>query len=60
MLAFALSGQNERVVAWVQTWWEKLDPWIVRLVTIAVFLVGTLFLLDALWFYATGDLFLPT
>ena len=59
VLAFALSGQNERVVAWVRTWWERLNPWIVRLVTIAVFLVGTLFLLDALWFYATGEFFIP-
>jgi hypothetical protein len=60
VLAFALSGENERVVTWVRAWWATLDPWMVRLATIAAFVVGTFFLLDALWFYATGELLLPT
>jgi hypothetical protein len=60
VLAFALSGENERVVAWVRTWWARINPWIVRLATIAVLVVGAFFLLDALWFYATGELLLPT
>jgi len=60
VLAFALSGENERVVSWVRTWWARISPWTVRLVTIFVFLVGTLLLLDALWFFLTGDLFLPS
>jgi len=37
----------------------KVNPWIVRLVTVVVLLVGMLFLLDALWWYATGDFFVP-
>ncbi len=60
VLVFALSGASERVVIWVQTWWARIDPWMVRVVTGALLLVGTLFLLDALWFYVTGDLFLPS
>ena len=60
VLAFALSGDSERVVAWVRTWWARISPWMVRLVTIFVFLVGTLLLLDALWYFLTGDLFLPS
>ena len=60
MLALALSGENERVVTWVRNLWEGISPLIVRLVTIAVLLMGTLFLLDALWYYSTGELFIPT
>ncbi|CAN5290238.1 hypothetical protein BH24ACT17_BH24ACT17_02380 [soil metagenome] len=59
VLAFALSGQNERVVIWVRTLWARISPWIVRLVTGVVLLVGTFFVLDALWWYATGEFFVP-
>jgi len=31
----------------------------VRLITGLVLLVGILFVLDALWYYATGELFIP-
>lgn len=60
VLAFALSGQNDRVVSWVRTWWTRIGPWMARLVTIFVFLVGTLLLLDAFWYFLTGNLFLPS
>lgn len=60
VLAFALGGENERVVTWVRTWWARISPWMVRLVTIFVFLVATLLLLDAFWYFVTGDLFLPS
>ena len=59
VLAFALSGQNERVSTWVRNLWARISPLVVRLVTIAVFLVATYFLLDALWFYVTGEFFIP-
>ncbi len=59
VLVFALSGESERVVIWVRTLWERINPWTVRLVTGGVFLVGTLFLLDALWWYETGEFFIP-
>jgi hypothetical protein len=60
VLAFALSGASERVATWVRTRWERASPWIARLVTAVVLLVGMLFLLDASWYYLTGDLFLPS
>jgi hypothetical protein len=60
VLAFALSGANERVATWIQTRWERINPWIARLVTTVVLLVGLLLLLDATWFYLTGDLYLPS
>ena len=60
VLAFALSVDNERVVTWVRTRWVRISPWAIRLVTIFVLLVATLLLLDALWYFLTGDLFLPS
>lgn len=60
VLAFVLSGENERVVSWVRTWWTRISLWMARLVTLFVFLVGTLLLLDAFWYFLTGDLFLPS
>jgi len=60
VLAFALGGESERVVTTVRTWWAKIGPWMVRLVTIFVFLVALLLLLDAIWYFISGDLFLPS
>ena len=48
-----------KVVIWVQTLFARISPWKVRLITGEVLLVGFLFLLDALWFYAPGELFIP-
>ena len=59
VLVFALSGESERVVSRVRNLWAKISPWIVRLVTIVVLAVGTLLLLDAVWFYLTGEFFIP-
>ena len=53
------SGLYERVVIWVQTLWARISPWMVRLITGLVLLVASLFQLDALWYYATGELFIP-
>jgi hypothetical protein len=59
VLALALSVNHERVVVWVQSLFASISPWMVRLITGVVLLVGFLFLLDALWYYATGELFIP-
>ena len=59
VLVFALSVDHERIVSWVQTTWARISPWFARLVTGVVLLVGLLFLLDALGWYLTGDLFIP-
>jgi hypothetical protein len=48
-----------KVVIWVQTHFARISPWMVRLITGVVLLVGFVFLLDALLFYATGELFIP-
>ena len=53
------SRPYERVVIWVQTLWARISPWMVRLITGLVLLVASLFQLDALWYYATGELFIP-
>jgi len=59
VLTFALIGQNERVVTWVRTLWERISPLMVRLITIFVLLAGMFLLVDALWWFATGKFFLP-
>jgi len=59
VLVLALSVDHERVVDWVQTLWAKISPWIFHLITGLVLLVGILFLLDALGWYLTGELFIP-
>jgi len=59
VLALALSVNHERIVVWVQTLFARLSPWMVRLITGLVLLVGFLFVLDALWYHATGELFIP-
>lgn len=60
LLVLALSSDHERVVAWFQGWWTKIRPFTVRLVTVTAMFLGAAFLLDAAWFYLTGDLFLPS
>src|SRR5215203_1476015 len=60
LLVLALSTDHDLVASRFQTWWRRIRPIIVRLVTAAVLLTGALLLLDAAWFFVTGDLFLPT
>ena len=59
VLAFALIGENERLVTWVRTLWARVSPLMLRLVTGIILLVGTFLLLDALWWFATGEFFIP-
>jgi hypothetical protein len=59
VLALALSVDHQRVVLRVQALFARISPWMVRLITGAVLLVGSLLLLDAFWFYVTGELFIP-
>ena len=59
VLAFVLSVDHEQVVVRVQTLFARISPWMVRLITGVVLLVGFLLLLDAFWFYVTGDVFIP-
>jgi hypothetical protein len=59
VLVLALSVDHERVGGRVQALWARISPWMLRLITGAVLLVGSLLLLDAFLFYITGDLFIP-
>ncbi len=59
LLVFALVSDRARVVARFQGWWTMIRPYTVRFVTVAAILIGVAFLLDAAWFFATGDLLLP-
>jgi hypothetical protein len=59
LLVLVVSGDHERVVSWFQTWWARISPLGVRLVTIVVLIVGTFLLLDAAWWYVTGEFLIP-
>jgi hypothetical protein len=60
LLVLALSTNHEWVASRFQSLWSRIRPITVRLATGTVLLAGALFLLDATWYFATGDLFLPT
>jgi hypothetical protein len=59
VLALAPIGENERVVTRVLTLWARVSPSMVRLVTGVDLLMGTFLLLDALWWFLTGEFFIP-
>ena len=59
VLALVVSGDHEWVVSWFQTRWARISPLIVHVVTSAVLLVGTFLLLDAAWWYVTGEFLIP-
>ena len=60
LLVLTVSIDRALVVDRFQTWWTRISPIMVRLVTGTVLVAGALLLLDAAWFFVTGDLFLPT
>ena len=60
LLVLALVIDHEIVVARFQSVWSRVRPIVVRLVTVTVLLAGTLLVLDAAWYFITGDLILPT
>lgn len=60
LLVLALVVDHDLVVSRFQGAWTRIRPIFVRVVTIAVLLAGTLILLDAEWYFITGDLILPT
>jgi hypothetical protein len=55
LLAAMAGGKHERFVAWFQTWWARIRPAVGHLVTAAALLVGAFFLMDAGWWFATGE-----
>ena len=59
ILGAMAGGKHKGVVIWFRSLWGRLRPVIGRLVTGAVLLVGTSLLLDAGWWFVTGDLLIP-
>jgi len=59
VLGAMAGGKHKGVVGWFRSLWSRLRPVIGRLVTGAALLVGAFFLLDAGWWFVTGDLLIP-
>jgi hypothetical protein len=59
LLAAMAGGKHERFVARFGSFWERVRPAVGRLVTAAALLVGTFFVLDAGWWFATGEFLVP-
>ena len=59
LLAAMAGGKHERFVAQFGSFWERVRPAVGRLVTAAALLVGTFFVLDAGWWFATGEFLVP-
>ncbi len=59
VLGAMAGGKHKGVVIWFRSLWSRLRPAIGRLVTGAVLLVGAFFLLDAGWWFVTGELLVP-
>jgi hypothetical protein len=59
ILGAMAGGKHKGVVVWFRSLWSRLRPVIGRLVTGTVLLVGAFFLLDAGWWFVTGDLLIP-
>ena len=59
ILGAMAGGKHKGVVVWFRSLWSRLRPAIGRLVTGAVLLVGAFFLLDAGWWFVTGELLVP-
>jgi hypothetical protein len=59
VLGAMAGGKHKGVVIWFRSLWSRLRPAIGRLVTGAVLFVGAFFLLDAGWWFVTGELLVP-
>src|SRR3712207_3460668 len=55
LLAAVAGGKHGRFVARFGFLWERVRPAVGRLVTAAALLVGAFFVLDAGWWFATGE-----
>jgi hypothetical protein len=59
VLGAMAAGKHKGVVNWFGSLWSRLRPAIGRLVTGAVLLVGAFFVLDAGWWFVSGELLVP-
>ena len=60
LLVLALVTDHDWVANRFQTLWATIRQIVFRVATGAIFLAGALLMLDAAWYFITGDLFLPT
>ena len=58
LVAVARFGQ-QRAVQRFQSWWSRAQPALMLVVTGALLVVGTLLVLDAVWWFATAHFLLP-
>ena len=58
LVAVARFGQ-QRAVRRFQSWWSRAQPALMLVVTGALLVVGTLLVLDAVWWFATAHFLLP-
>jgi cytochrome c biogenesis protein CcdA len=59
LLIAVVRGGHERAVQRFQTGWERVAPTLRLVVTGALVVVGSLLLIDAIWWFVTGDFLLP-
>ena len=59
LLVAVLQGRHHQAVEWFRQRWERAQPVVQRVVTVALLLGGALLVLDVVWFVATGSFLLP-
>lgn len=59
LLATMGYGKHRRFTVRFQSWWARIRSTVGRVVTGAVLLVGAFFLLDAGWWFVTGEFLIP-
>lgn len=59
VLGAMAGGKHKGVVVWFRSLWTRVQPALGRVVTGAVILAGAFLLLDAGWWFVTGELLVP-
>jgi hypothetical protein len=59
LLVAIVLGSHQRAVARFRSWWDRAEPVVRRVVTVAALGVGAVLVLDAGWWFASGDFLLP-
>lgn len=59
LLLAVARGAHERVVERFRFWWERVQPALRRVVILAALAVGGVFVVDAAWWFVTGQFLLP-
>lgn len=59
LLVAMAGGKHEQAAVWFRSWWDRLRPAVSRIVTGAVIMVGVFLLVDAGWWFVTGEFLVP-